>query len=143
MSLVTDLIAYLNAKASVTTLATGGIFDLTAPAAALASLPAIIVNIPTGQTIQAQTTPTSLAEARIQVICLSNSPNTARSMADAVRLVTDGFSGTWNSSTTVVWCKVDDIGDGITITDTAADTSTPDVALDLLVHYRISVPSYS
>ena len=143
MSLITDLIAYLNTKATITTLATGGLFDLTMPNAASISPPAIVCIVPDNKAIQRQTSPTSLAEARIQVACISNSPDTARQMADAVRLVTDGFSGTWNDSTVVVWCNVESMSDGLVPPDVGGDVSTPDVTLDLRVHYRISVPTYS
>lgn len=142
MSLVTDLIVYLKTQSSVTDLATGGFFDLTAPNTALAGPPCIIVDTSDYHAWQRQQSPTEMGEARMQVMCISNSQATARAMADAVRLVTDGFSGSWDS-TTIKWCNVEDIGDGITVPDVGGDVSTPDVTLSLIVHYTLSVPSYS
>lgn len=142
MSLVNDLITYLKTQSSVTTLATGGFFDLTMPNVNLATPPSIIINISDYHAWQRQTSPVEMGEARIHVVCISNSPSTARAMADAVRLVTDGFSGSWDG-TTIRWCNVEDIGDGITVPDVGGDVSTPDVTLSLIVHYTISVPSYS
>ncbi len=142
MSLVTDLIAYLNTKSSVTTLATGGLFDLTGPNIQNAILPIIVVSSD-HEVVQKQGGPTALAQARMQVVCLSNSPATARAMADALRLVTDGFSGTWNTSTVVRWCNVENVADGFTPPAVGSDISTPDVTVSLIVHFTISVPSYS
>ena len=149
MSLQTAFCNYLGQQSTITDLLTNNgasdIFWVTVPEGK--ALPVIVVQKISVQAEHVQGGATTLADARLQVKCMSDNPGEAAAIADAVRLKCDGFQGTTigpvGGTVAIVKMKLDDAGDGYDSPHDGSDVGTPDVTMDFQVWYRATVPSFS
>jgi hypothetical protein len=154
MSLQSAFCNYLGSQSTITDLLTNNgaadIFWTTVPEGR--SLPVIVVQKISDSAEHYQGGAVSLAEARLQVTCMSDAPEEAEAIADAVRLKTDGMQNTTigrvGDQVTVVNVRLENASEGVSTPqeggemETGKETGTPDVNMDFLIWYRATVPSF-
>lgn len=149
MSLQTAFCNYLGSQSTITDLLTNNgasdIFWTTVPEGTV--LPVIVVQKISDSAEHYQGGAVTLAEARLQVTCMSDAPDEAEAIADAVRLKTDGMQDTTigraGDQVTVVKVRLENASEGFDAPQAGGDTGTPDVNMDFLIWYRTTVPSFS
>ena len=146
MSLQTSFINHLGQQSSITELVPAArIFWTTVPEGT--ELPSIVVQKILDSADHHQLGAGSLAEARLQVTCMSDDPSEAAAIADAVRLKCDGLQqttiGREGDTVDVISVRLENGSDGFDPPQAGSDVGTPDVNMDFLVWYRTTVPSFS
>jgi hypothetical protein len=105
-----------------------------------ATLPAIVLNMVSGNRDPHFTGSNGLVEQRVSVNCYAATPNAATALAEAVRLVTDRYTGAWGSETVQgAFCEVfrsgfEPIGDG-------GQDHRQIVGFDVMVHHTEAAPT--
>lgn len=148
MSLQTAFINHLGSQSTITDLLTNNgasdIFWATVPEGT--ALPVIVVQKISDSAEHYQGGAVSLAEARLQVTCMSDAPDEAAAIADAVRLKTDGMQNTvigrQGDTVTVISVRRENATEGFGAPQAGGETGTPDESMDFLIWYRASVPSF-
>ena len=148
MSLQTAFCNYLGSQSTITDLLTNNgasdIFWLKPPEGK--ALPVIVVQKISGQAEHVQGGATTLADARLQVKCMSDNPSEAAAIADAVRLRCDGLQGVSigpvGGKVAIVRMKRENDGDGYDAPHDGSDDGTPDVTMEFHVWYRATVPTF-
>lgn len=128
MSIESGLYTHLTNDPDVSALVGDRIYPLLVPQDA--SLPAIAYQrISTGRE-EAHTGPSGLCSARIQLTCIADSYESAKSVADAVRKSLDGFSGTMGTFEVGACFVVNDRDDW------ASSFDVPVVRLDVIIWHK-------
>lgn len=96
MAIEFELAAYLADQATVTTLVSTRIYADRMPQKAVR--PAIVYRVNGGERFYHTQGPSGLTRTTIALSFHGNTPEQARAVYDAVRLVVDGYSGTWGST---------------------------------------------
>jgi hypothetical protein len=131
------LVTYLNTVASITAIVGARIYPLEVPQQA--AYPAITYERESTEHVRSMQGESGLARTSLAVTCWARSYDTAKQLADAVRLAIDGFQGTWG--TTQVASHLLDETDFLTPVPGNQPQRLIGVQLDLAIWHGETVPA--
>jgi len=140
LTLLQALHVYWSGKTAVTDLVSTRIYRIKR-SQQVSTLPALTYRKVSGQDELFQTGTSTLAQARIEIDCWGSTPAQAETLRDAIRDVTQRYSGTINGSLTIVLAYFENDGEAYDPPQDASDDGTYVATIDLFVWWRPVAPT--